>query len=73
MNNNVYLFNCVFRKCFSSFFIKKEDESTVEEDDANDGKKEDDSPVKEGDGNDGKKDDESPVEEGDGKDDKELD
>ena len=69
MNNNHYLFNCVFRKCFSSFFIKKEDESTVEEDDANDGKKEDESPVEEGDGND----DNDGKDGKDDKDDKELD
>ena len=43
--NNTYLFNCVFRNCFSSFFIRKEEESGGEEDDNDDGKKEDVSEV----------------------------
>ena len=62
--NNTYLFNCVFRKCFSSFFIRKEEESPIEEDDDDDdadGKKEEESPIEE----DGKKEDESPIVEDD--------
>ena len=67
--NNPYLFNCVFRNCFSSFFIKKEDESGEAEDDNDEGKKED---VSEDDSDDGKKDDVSEVED-EVKDGKELD
>ena len=68
--NNTYLFNCVFRNCFSSFFIRKEEESGGEEDDNDDGKKED---VSEDDNDaDGKKEDVSEVED-EVKDGKELD